>query len=295
MSQFKGKTAIITGGAEGIGFNIAKALAKQGMNLVIGDIDSEQLITAQDKLTADNANVVIQTMDVTQPAHWQQVADIAIEHFGSVHMLVNNAGVGAEPNPIEKTNHTDWRWVMDVNLHGVVYGMEAIVPLIKQAEGGWVVNVASMAGMMGTPFAGPYTASKVAVVGMSESWLLELAPANIHVSVLCPGFVRTRIAESGRNRQSHYNDDSSHQDVARQTKVSNHMNEVVKAGIDPELVGERVVEALTQNEFYIFTHPSYRELVQMRSRNIDDAFERAAQSPLLQDINEPDIVASFMK
>jgi len=129
-------------------------------------------------------------MDVTDLAQWQNVADKAIERFGKVHMLVNNAGVGSKPGTIEQTDDKDWRWVLDVNLMGVVYGTQTMVPLMKQhGEGGWLINVASMAGMMGIPMAGTYTATKVAVVGMSESWYAELKPHNIQVSVLCPAFV----------------------------------------------------------------------------------------------------------
>ena len=204
---------------------------------------------------------------------------------------------GSKPGPIEATSHADWRWVVDVNLMGVVNGTETIVPLIKQhGEGGWLLNVASMAGMMGVPYAGSYTATKVAVVGMSEAWHGELARHNIKVSVLCPAFVKTRIHLSHRNRQDGYQDpdvsvqaDSGTGDPTGETATQS----MVENGIPAELVGLRVVEALQADELYIFTHPSHRATLQKRFEDIDAAFARAADSPLLADIvDEP--IGSFM-
>ncbi|MBL4672042.1 MAG: SDR family NAD(P)-dependent oxidoreductase [Arenicella sp.] len=201
-------------------------------------------------------------------------------------MLVNNAGVASAPGPIEKTNHKDWNWVIDVYLKGVIYGAEAIVPLIKEhGEGGWVINVASMAGMIGVPYAGAYTATKVAVVGMSEAWNVELAKHDIDVSVLCPAFVKTRIHLSHRNRQQEHFDEQRKVDPEAAPK-HNAAQEFVENGIAAELVGKRVVEALNAKELYIFTHPAQREVVQKRFKAIDDAFERAQKSPLLADVTE---------
>jgi short-subunit dehydrogenase len=158
----------------------------------------------------------------------------------------------------------------------------------QHGEGGWMVNVASMAGMAGVPTAGAYTATKVAVVGMSESWQPEMAKHNVHVAVLCPAFVKTRIHLSGRNRTAE--DQNSFDDTKVNTKDLPG-GSLVENGIDPELVGMRVVEALQAQEFYIFTHPSHRESLQMRGAAIDQAFERAAQSPILADIeDDPNIV-----
>jgi NAD(P)-dependent dehydrogenase (short-subunit alcohol dehydrogenase family) len=283
MSEFAGKTAVISGGAEGIGFSIATALGKQGMNVVLGDIDANQLALAEQALSEQGIAVLTVVMDVTNIEQWQNMADQAIARFGKLHMLVNNAGVGGMPGSIEQTNDKDWRWVMDVNLMGVVNGSQVIVPLIKQhGEGGWLVNVASMAGMAGIPFAGSYTASKVAVVGMSESWYSELKPHNIRVSVLCPAFVKTRINLSGRNKQSQYKDDSiTKKKSTGFSAAAEHMQQVVNNGLPADVVGERVVEALKNKELYIFTHPNYRQVLQKRFKAIDAAFERSESSPLL--------------
>ncbi|MDG1494378.1 MAG: SDR family NAD(P)-dependent oxidoreductase, partial [Porticoccaceae bacterium] len=148
MSKFAGKTAVISGGAEGIGLSIAKALGEQKMNIVLADIDPQNLQKASLDLEASGVSVLAVTLDVADEVQWQVVADQAVARFGKVHMVVNNAGVGGDSGPIEIQEKKGWQWALDVNLMGVVYGAKVMVPLIKQhGEGGWVVNVASMAGM----------------------------------------------------------------------------------------------------------------------------------------------------
>jgi NAD(P)-dependent dehydrogenase (short-subunit alcohol dehydrogenase family) len=295
MSQFSGKTVVVSGGAEGIGFAIARAMGKQGMNVVLGDIDTNQLTIAQKKLESENIEVLTVQMDVTDLSQWQNTADKAIERFGKIHMLVNNAGVGSNPGLIEQTDDKDWRWVLDVNLMGVIYGTQTMVPLIKQhGEQGWLINVASMAGMMGVPTAGAYTATKVAVVGMSESWYAELKPHNIQVSVLCPAFVKTRINLSNRNKPDELKSDKEKHTDKAPSSSAKHMQKVIDNGLSPEIVGDRVVEAVSNKELYIFTHPNYRKVVQKRFKAIDDAFARAELSPLLTSVLDEE-VAMFTK
>lgn len=289
MSIYKNKTAVISGGAEGIGLSIAKALGQQGMNIVIGDINKAQLAKAEIELTELGIPALALVMDVTDIAQWQNVAELAIKRFGKIHMLVNNAGVSSAPGSVDKTNHREWQWVLDVNLMGVITGAEVMVPHIKaHDEGGWVINVASIAGMVGIPYAGAYTATKVAVVGISESWKVELDRHNIKVSVLCPAFVQTRIHLSHRNQQDRYQTPRSPVVEKKQAKV-NPAQELVENGIPVALVGLRVVEALDAGEFYIFTHPAQRKVVQQRFKAIDEAFARAEASPLLVDINDPEL------
>ncbi len=293
MNQFSGKTVVVSGGAEGIGFGIAQAMGKQGMNVVLGDIDSNQLDIARAALEKEGINVLTVQMDVTNLSQWQNVADKAIERFGKIHMLVNNAGVGNRPGTIEQTDDKDWRWVLDVNLMGVIYGTQTMVPLMKQhGEQSWLINVASMAGMMGVPSAGAYTATKVAVVGMSESWYAELKPHNIQVSVLCPAFVKTRINLSNRNKPAELKSETeSDANKASFSAAAKHIQKVIDNGLSPTIVGERVVEAVSNQELYIFTHPNYRKAVQKRFQAIDGAFARAEQSPLLTSVLDEEIVA----
>jgi len=283
MSQFSGKTAVISGGAQGIGLSVAKALGEQNMNIVLADIDQENLQKAASELQAAGVSVLTVVLDVADEAQWQAVGQQTVERFGKVHMVVNNAGVGGDSGSIESQNKKGWQWVLDVNLMGVVYGAKAIVPLIKQhGEGGWVINVASMAGMTGVPYSGAYTATKAAVVALSESWAGELERKGIKVSVLCPAFVQTRIYDSERNRPEQYQTDDW--DVTSESSFSKRAKDMVENGIEVSIIGKRVVEALNAGELYIFTHPNYRPVVQRQAAVIDKAFQRAEQSPLLRHI-----------
>jgi NAD(P)-dependent dehydrogenase (short-subunit alcohol dehydrogenase family) len=232
--------------------------------------------------------VLAVALDVAQEDQWQEVANQAVAKFGKVHMVVNNAGVGGDTGPIESQDTKGWQWTLDVNLMGVVYGAKVMTPLIKKhGEGGWIVNVASMAGMGGIPYAGAYTATKAAVVALSESWAGELEGDGIHVSVLCPAFVQTRIYESARNRPEKYQPDPTPK--SEKAVLTNSAKQMVESGIDVSIVGKRVVEALNDKEFYIFTHPNYRFLMQERTAAIDEAFTKSAKSPLLKNITDQKI------
>ncbi len=282
MASFQDKTAVISGGAEGIGLAIARALGKRGMNIVIADINAEQLAKAEAELDAAGVPVLATALDVADPSQWQHTADKAIDRFGKVHMVVNNAGVGGLGGTIAETHARTWQWVLDVNLMGVVYGTQAMVPLIRaHGEGGWVVNVASLAGFGPLPLATPYTATKAAVVAMTENWALELGPEGIHACVLCPGFTQTRINESERNMPGRYAAEGR-ENSATITGMEDMLNKVVQEGMPVDVVGERVVEALEAGEFYIFTHPSYGEAVTGRFRNVEAALERAGHSAVLE-------------
>jgi len=283
MFKFEGRTAVISGGAEGIGLSIAKALGEQKMNIVLADIDEKNLLKSTAELESLGIPVLSALLDVADEMQWKSVAEKAVERFGKVHMVVNNAGVGGDSGPIENQETEGWQWALGVNLMGVVYGAKVMTPLIKDhGEGGWILNVASMAGMGGVPYSGVYTASKAAVVALSESWAAELKDKRIGVSVLCPAFVQTRIYDSERNRPDKYK--SENYQIENESSFSKQTKQMVKDGIDVSIVGKRVVEAINHGELYIFTHPNYRQVNQQRFNGIDEAFARSAQSPLLKDI-----------
>ena len=283
MNIFQDKTVVISGGAEGIGLAVAHALGKRGMNIVIADINADQLSAAEAELTTADIPVLATTLDVADLSQWQQVAEQSIARFGKVHMVVNNAGVGGKGGTIEETDPSTWQWVLDVNLMGVVYGTQVMVPLIKShGEGGWIVNVASMAGFGPLPLATPYTATKAAVVAMTENWALELAPEGIHACVLCPGFTQTRINQSERNKHQRYESKPSEGSDSA-IELDGMLKKVVEEGMPSSVVAERVVEALEAKELYIFTHPSYRPLVNVRFNAAAAAFDNAVESPLLAD------------
>ena len=283
MFKFEGRTALITGGAGGIGFSVAKALGEQKMNIVLTDIDQKNLIQSAAELDALGIPVLAAPLDTADEMQWEAVAQQAKDKFGKVHMVVNNAGVGGDSGPIESQETEGWQWALGVNLMGVVYGAKTIVPLIKEhGEGGWILNVASMAGLGGVPYSGAYTATKAAVVALSEGWAKELKNQSIGVSVLCPAFVKTRIYDSERNRPDKYKSDAY--DTNNESGFLKQTKQFVRDGIDASIVGKRVVEAIGAGELYIFTHPNYRKLNQARLAAIDEAFARSEKSPLLKDI-----------
>lgn len=200
MRELAGKTAFVTGGASGIGFALGRAFAEAGMKVMLADIETGALDAAVKSLHNVGPDVRGIECDVTDSASVERAAGASFGAFGNVHVICNNAGVAAGGG-IEDIALDSWRWVLDVNLMGVVHGIRAFLPHMRaHGEGGHIVNTASMAGMQSGLGFSPYTASKFAVVGMSEGLAPQLAPFGIGVSVLCPGFVRTRIGESGRNR-----------------------------------------------------------------------------------------------
>jgi NAD(P)-dependent dehydrogenase (short-subunit alcohol dehydrogenase family) len=240
---------------------------------MLADIEAEALENAVEALRASQVRAEGVVADVTSRDSLRAAAAETIARFGKVHVVCNNAGVGAG-GPIDQVKPGDWDWILAVNLMGVVYGMEVFTPHVRaHGEGGCFVNTASMAGMISVPGMEPYTATKYAVVGMSEGWAGQLAPDNINVAVLCPGFVKTKINQSGRTRQSQYGGPVPNNPIVGQSNVDN--------GIDPEFVGRRVLEAVQNDERYIFTHPGMRHMVEQRFDRIMAGFDAAAASPVL--------------
>ncbi|MEO8812649.1 MAG: SDR family NAD(P)-dependent oxidoreductase [Caulobacteraceae bacterium] len=275
MNDLKGKVAFITGGASGIGLAMARAFGREGMSVMIADIESGPLQTAVEGLRAEQVRAEAVVCDVSSRDAMRSAALETIAKFGKVHVVCNNAGVGAG-GPVGTVGEGNWNWVVDVNLMGVVHGVEVFSPLIEShGEGGHFVNTASMAGMISPPMMEPYSATKFAVVAMSEGWAVQFAPRDIGVSILCPGFVKTRIHESRRNRPAGYGVDE------RPASLDEAAASPVLSGIDPNAVGARVVEAVRASELYVFTHPEFKAVTAARFDRILAAFDRAAASPAL--------------
>ena len=293
MLELAGKTAVISGGADGIGLALAKAFGGFGMNIVIADIEAASIECAVAQLTEAGIAHIAVEMDVAIREDWARTASAATERFGDIHMLVNNAGVGGGMGALGNLDESGWRWALDVNLMGVVYGADTFVPLMR-AHGGpaWLINVASMAGMSGVPMAGSYTATKAAVVALTEAWAVELADTAINVSVLAPAFVKTRIHQSHRNRQPRYA--MAHAPGPELMKLAQGTSKAVENGIPVEMLAERVLEALEAGETYIFTHPKYRAVTDQRSAAIAGAFDRAEASPVVGDVGELPMVLGFV-
>jgi NAD(P)-dependent dehydrogenase (short-subunit alcohol dehydrogenase family) len=284
MKDFRGKTVFVTGGASGIGFALARAFGREGAQIALADIDRDGARYAAERLAHEQIKAVAVPCDVSERGAMERAALETVAAFGKVHIVCNNAGV-AVGGPLGTMSTRDWDWIIDVNLKSVVYGVETFYPLIRShGEGGHFVNTASMAGMISPPGMEPYAATKFAVVAMSEGWAQQLQPLGIGVSVLCPGFVRTRIHESGRARQDRYGgrgDVDAGVGATQQDAADNVLH-----GLDPDIVGARVVEAVKAKEFYIFTHPMMREFVEARFQTIRAAFDTAAASPVLKTVKD---------
>jgi NAD(P)-dependent dehydrogenase (short-subunit alcohol dehydrogenase family) len=258
MKTLKGRVAVITGAGSGFGREFARLGARAGMRLVLADVQADALAAVVDELKGA-ADVVGELVDVADPAAVERLADRAFATCGNVHLLMNNAGVGGGGYLWESTNK-DWQWVMGVNLLGVVHGVRHFVPRMLAAnargEPGHVVNTASMAGWLCPPLMGVYNVSKHAVVALTETLFhdLRLAGSTIGVSLLCPAFVPTGIADSHRNRPPDLADEhgaTSSQLMAQETVAK----AVTRGKITAEQVAELTFDAIRANRFYVFTHP----------------------------------------
>ena len=274
MQDLKGKTAFITGGASGIGLALAEALGAQGMNVCISDIESDALTAAVASLKAKGLIAEGLLVDVTKRTSLQAAARACLAQFGKVHLLVNSAGVMVTAAFGELTPE-EWNWLIDVNIKGVVNGVETFVPLmLEHGEGGHVVNIASIAGFQAAPGLEAYSATKAAVIAMSEAWRTQLAGTGVSASVVCPGHTRTNIATSRRNRGDEYGGAQSETALAwSQSKLD--------SGMAPEIVAARIVEGVKADELHIFTHTDFRQQVEARLDDILAAFDRVDVSPVL--------------
>jgi len=284
MIELVGKTAFVTGGASGIGLALGQVLAQAGMNVMLADIESDALGVAVETLSdlgLKNVGGVI--CDVADLSSMKQAAVATYRAFGAVHVVCNNAGVvggsGVDDIAVET-----WRWVLDVNLMGVLHGISTFLPHIRaHGEGGHIVNTASMAGLNSGLGLSPYSASKFAVVNMSEGLAMQLASSNIGVTVLCPGFVQTRIWDAARNRQQRYGPASTSSPNSRDARLADILFDLNKTGIDPLEVAKRTVGAIRQNELYVFTHATaqWRSELEQRFNSILLAMDKAAaESPI---------------
>ena len=276
LRDLKGKTAFVTGGASGFGLEFAKVFLDEGMNVALADIEAAALAKAIAGLGADDARVRGFVCDVADRASLQKAADGAIAAFGHVHLICNNAGVGGRNGGIEELPDRQWDWVMSVNLMGVVHGISVFLPHIRQhGEGGHFLNTASMAGMLGQPYGAPYSASKFAVVGISESLFYELRGSNIGVSVLCPGFARTGIGLSQRNQPSDLTQDAQATVSEAAAAHAAQLSESIAKGVEPSEVAARALQGIVDGDLYVFTHPDMRPMLQKRFARIAAAYDKA--------------------
>jgi NAD(P)-dependent dehydrogenase (short-subunit alcohol dehydrogenase family) len=274
--QLAGKVAVVTGAASGIGRALAERFAREGMKLALADIEDAPLTTTRDALAKAGAEAIAVRTDVSCAEQVEILAQRTFEAFGTAHVVCNNAGVGVG-GPAWQIGPADWDWILGVNLWGVIHGIRAFVPRMVQQEEGHVVNTASIAGLTAAPGMAAYCATKHAVVAVSECLHYDLAQATggkVGVSVLCPAWVRTNIVDSERNRPPPSDGRAIRTLSARDRRIHERIQEwtrsTVAAGMAPEEVADHVLAAITENRFWILTHPKTRGAVEDRMRGIVD-------------------------
>jgi NAD(P)-dependent dehydrogenase (short-subunit alcohol dehydrogenase family) len=270
MDTISGKVAVVTGGASGIGFATAKALAAKGAKLVIADIEASALNNAVAELSSSGAKAEGVVCDVADLASVQNLARQAFSKMGAVHILFNNAGVALNGNLVNM-KHPDWEWILKVDLWGPIHGVEAFLPrMIEQKQGGQILFTSSIAGLVPTEGLGVYSVAKYGVVALAETLRREVRQHNIGVSVLCPLRVDTNIGTSERNRTADFGGAAA--SPRPQLQASSN---IVMAGevMKPEDVATVVVEAILANRLYILPHDDSRELIRRRFQRIDATFD----------------------
>ncbi|GGX73817.1 short-chain type dehydrogenase/reductase [Litorimonas cladophorae] len=269
MNHYKNKTAFVTGAASGIGFALSKALLDKGANVMMADVDGPGLGEALAKLGGASEHLSSTLCDVRDNDAVQAAAELTQETFGKVHIVINNAGVGLAGRSGE-IDLEDWRWIVDINLMGVVHGVEAFTPLIKRhGEGGYILNTASMAGHMTTEYMPPYHATKYAVVGYSESIAPEVAKYNIGVTCLCPTWVKTNIANSGDHKPSTNGIDNDTLSALKQTA------QLVNNGMEASRLADLTLAMMSQGRMHVFNDLEARPMIDIRAKALGDDYDAA--------------------
>ena len=263
LPDLAGKVAVVTGGASGIGKGIATQLAAEGARVIIADIQRDAMEAAAAEIGATGIPV-----DVSDPASVDALARAALDRYGAVHVVCNNAGIGPLA-PVADLTLDDWRWMIGVKLWGVIHGVHTFLPILKRnRDGGHIVNTASMAGLVAGPRLGAYAAAKYGVVGLTEVLAAELAADNsrVGVSVLCPGTVHTNIGTSSRNRPADL-PDAGFKDIDIELEDNPRYRWVY-----PDVAGAVVVRAIKRGDLYALTHPDWYPMVAERHEAIAEAF-----------------------
>ena len=282
MQEFSGKTAVITGGASGIGFAMGETFARQRMNVVLADIEEQPLQDATAKLQQQGASCIGVVTDVSQPDAVQALAEKAVTEVGGIHVACNNAGVFTG-GLLWEESLADYRWVMDVNLWGVIHGIRSFLPIMQGQDCEChMVNTASMAALTSMPYSGIYNMSKHAVLALSESLYHELAfhSPQVKLSVLCPEAINTGIAQAERNRPPQYSDSGDIVPSDARDLVMGSLATSVAEGIDPTIMAERVLQAIRDEQFYILSDEAWRNSANVRLDDIREGRNPTFAPPL---------------
>ncbi len=280
MENLNGKIGVVTGAASGIGQSMAERFCKEGMSVVLADIEEESLHAAVDDIVADGGNAVGVVTDVSSKEAIKNLAEETIKHFGTVHVLHNNAGVVAA-GLLDDLTTNDWEWTIGVNLWSVIHGIQTFLPLIKESGEGHIINTSSSEGLQASAGTGAYNVTKFGIVAITETLSNELATfPDINASVLCPGPVQSRIIESERNRPEKLWNDG----VPAAGLVDNDQSSDLLAGaMDPALVAELVIQSIQTNQFWVITHEETKEVVRQRTKAL---LENGSLSAPLYDFSE---------
>ena len=256
MDDFTGRVAVVTGGASGIGLGMVRAFAGAGMKLVVADLDAEAMAAVDKELTDGGTEVITQRCDVSDLDQVQALADAAIERFGSVNVLCNNAGVGI-PTATHKMKLDDWRWIIDVDLWGPIYGVNVFLPLIEEAGEGHINATSSMAGLVASQMMGAYNVAKHGVVALMATLARDLRGRNspITASVLCPGPINTNISRNSVTYRPARAKPAA--DGATSGKVAASIQASLERGMHPDEVGRLVLDAIANDQFWVLTHPRW--------------------------------------
>jgi NAD(P)-dependent dehydrogenase (short-subunit alcohol dehydrogenase family) len=283
VKEFRDRVAVVTGGASGIGRAMAERFAAEGMKVVLADIERDALAAAEGEMKAKGATVLAVPTDVAKGEDVEALAERTVEAFGAVHVVCNNAGVAAG-GPCWERTIADWQWVLGVNLWGVIHGIRVFVPImLAQDSEGHIVNTASHAGLTSSPGLATYTVTKHAVVALSEvlHHELTLSGAKVKVSVLCPMWVSTRIADSDRNRPAELQNDPSQEVIRPEVATLEEMvRQRIAEGISPDEVADHVFNAIRDERFYILTHALTSRLVRLRMEDILEGRNPTFQAPV---------------
>lgn len=283
MNDFKGKVAVVTGAASGIGLALAKRCAMEQMKIVMADVEADALSRAQRELVGLPCEVLALATDVSKASDMDDLASRTLQRFGSVQLLFNNAGVGVA-NALWEYTLADWKWVIDVNLWGVIHGIRAFVPImLRQDTQSHIVNTASIAGLVSGRGMGIYRMTKHAVVSLSETLYcdLQMTGKPIGVSVLCPGFVRTRILESDRNRPAGLANPLQAVAAPWQQATPRWFQDSIAHGTPPHEIADCVFNAIRDGTFYVLPHREFDERIRAR---VDRMLSN--QSPAIPPVRE---------